>query len=364
MQIAKTSAINMKIGILTFHWATNYGAVLQCYALQTYLESLGHEVKVINYKPARYDESLCKFLRYRKLLHISDYVRTRKMEKELKAFRDKYLNQTNRVRTFDSIERITSKFDMIVSGSDQVLNPFFLMEGEGTHKITPTYFLGFPFCGKRIGYALSFGCVSYPENALLEARKHIGYFDRISVRETSGIDIVKSMGRNDAIVVPDPTLLLDAKLYHNIADEFLCVRGTAYTYCFFIRHLKERKQALHPDLMDRTTLWNNDDGHYSLSAWLNKLKYADYVITDSFHCVVMCLKLHKPFSVITEQEGNVGMNDRLYTLLSGINLEYRIIHKDDLGIVQLFPLRGIDWRYVDDYLNDCMQKGRDFFNQI
>lgn len=56
----------MNIGILTFHWATNYGAVLQCYALQSYLTSIGHNVKVINYKPRQYDESLYKFLRYRK----------------------------------------------------------------------------------------------------------------------------------------------------------------------------------------------------------------------------------------------------------------------------------------------------------
>ena len=50
----------MKIGILTFHWATNYGAVLQCYALQTYLESLGHKVNVINYKPSFFDEDASK----------------------------------------------------------------------------------------------------------------------------------------------------------------------------------------------------------------------------------------------------------------------------------------------------------------
>ena len=56
----------MKIGILTFHWATNYGAVLQCYALQAYLEQLGHNVRVIDYKPLKYDESLYNFIRCKK----------------------------------------------------------------------------------------------------------------------------------------------------------------------------------------------------------------------------------------------------------------------------------------------------------
>ena len=66
----------MKIGILTFHWATNYGAVLQCYALQTYLESLGHDVRVINYKPKQYDFSLWRFFRYRLFLHPKSFVLT------------------------------------------------------------------------------------------------------------------------------------------------------------------------------------------------------------------------------------------------------------------------------------------------
>lgn len=68
----------MKIGILTFHWATNYGAVLQCYALQSYLESMGHDVKVINYKPRQYDDNLYTFLRFRKFLNIKDYLNNRK----------------------------------------------------------------------------------------------------------------------------------------------------------------------------------------------------------------------------------------------------------------------------------------------
>ena len=104
----------MKIGILTFHWATNYGAVLQCYALQTYLESLGHKVNVINYKPSFFDESVYKFLRYRKFLHLSSYFKTIKMEKMLVDFRNKYLKQTDRVLTINSIEKIQIILSLLV----------------------------------------------------------------------------------------------------------------------------------------------------------------------------------------------------------------------------------------------------------
>lgn len=349
----------MKIGILTFHWATNYGAVLQCYALQTYLESLGHKVNVINYKPSFFDESVYKFLRYRKFLHLSSYFKTIKMEKMLVDFRNKYLKQTDRVLTINSIEKIASVFDIIISGSDQVLNPSFLMGGEGAHKITPTYFLDFPFDGKRIGYALSFGCVKYPENSLKEARKHIGTFDILSVRESSGIEIVRSMGRDDVVVVPDPTLLMPAEFYHSLADECTYTK-LSYTYCFFIRHITERKRAIKHILKDRPALWNNDDRRYSLQEWLSKIKHSEFIITDSFHCMVMCLKLHTPFVVITEQEGNVGMNDRLYTLLGEIGMKKCVVHKNNLDAIYPQMNETYNWKDVDFAMKKLQNYGYEF----
>lgn len=64
----------MKIGILTFHWATNYGAVLQTYALQSFLENEGHEVVVINYKPSKYNDSILNIIYSRRFLHPSHLI--------------------------------------------------------------------------------------------------------------------------------------------------------------------------------------------------------------------------------------------------------------------------------------------------
>lgn len=337
----------MKIGILTFHWATNYGAVLQCYALQSFLEAQGHDVKVINYKPHQYDDNIFTFLRFCKFLRLKDYFNNRKKESVLMDFRNSHLHQTERVYSFKDIVPIVSQFDAIVSGSDQVMNPSFLMSGEGDGKISPTYFLGFPFNGKRIGYALSFGCVAYPEKARNVAAKYIKDFDIISVRENTGIDIVKQMGRNDTFVVPDPTLLMESKFYHSLADESLTQKYTSYGYCFFIRHIVERKSAINGILNNKRILWNNEDGDYTIQGWLDKIKQAKYVITDSFHCVVMCLKLHKPFIVVTEDKGNKGMNDRFYTLLDKLSLSERIIYKAQLSDILKFQNGVIDWQQVD-----------------
>ena len=338
----------MKIGILTFHWATNYGAVLQCYALQSYLESKGHDVKIINYKPSLYDDNIYSFIRFRKFLKISEYLSERKKESALKSFRSDKLNQTERVYLCNKIEKVASQFDVIISGSDQVVNPSFLMSGEGKGILTPTYFLGFPFNGKRVGYALSFGCISYPDAMRPIAERYIKDFDVVTVRENTGVGIVESFGRTDAVVVPDPTLLMPPQFYQSLADKCLTLRELPYIYSFFIRNIKERKEAINDLFTSSRILWNNDDGDYTMQGWLNKIKNADFVITDSFHCVVMCLKLHKKFYVITEHDGNVGMNDRLYSLLGKLSLTYRIVHKTKVSSIDASI--SIDWQSIDDLI--------------
>ncbi|MDB8921184.1 polysaccharide pyruvyl transferase family protein [Parabacteroides merdae] len=353
----------MRIGILTFHWATNYGAVLQCFALQTYLEQLNVEVKVINYKPRTYDETFYDFVRYRKFFHLSSYIQTLKKEKSLSLFRANNLHQTHRVYSYNEIPSISNEFDVIIVGSDQVMNPYFLRFGEGKG-FTPTYFLAFPFAGNKVAYAVSFGCVEYPERERSIVAKYIKNFKMISVRESTGIDIVKSMGVENAMLVPDPTLLMDSQFYHNLVDLNSNFVNQPYVYSFFIRNISERKEQLNHAMGNENVVWNNDDGNYSLHAWLAKIKHAEFVVTDSFHCMVMCLKLHKPFVIITDLEGKVGMNDRFYTLLGYLKLESLLLHKKQLfDLVRVRSLK-YDWNSIDKQLFEYRQSGVDFLNKV
>lgn len=352
----------MNIGILTFHWATNYGAVLQCYALQTFLISAGHTVEIINYKPRQYDESLYKFLRNRKFLHLIEYMHYIKKERSIEQFRNEYLHLTPRIYTCDEISNIALKYDAIIAGSDQVCNPSFLMNGEGHDIITPTYFLGFNYSGLKIGYALSFGCVEYPKDALEYAKKYINNFKYISVRESTGVSIVHSMGRDDSILVPDPTILMTQSFYCDIVNKSGCKLSTSFIFCFFIRYVKDRKSAVKSKHLKEGVLWNNEDGDYTIQGWLYKIRYASYVITDSFHCVVMCLKLHKSFIVVTEQKGYVGMNDRMYTLLSKLNIESVIVYKNDFISLDNIDnkLLVFDWEQIDKKLEELSAIGQEY----
>lgn len=104
----------MKIGILTFHWATNYGAVLQCYALQIYLEAMGHEVHVINYKPRLYDYTLWNYIRFRSFLHHNSYINSKRKEKVLQRFRDQHLNLTSRIYKKTDIPDAISDYGIVI----------------------------------------------------------------------------------------------------------------------------------------------------------------------------------------------------------------------------------------------------------
>lgn len=340
----------MKIGILTFHWATNYGAVLQTYALQSFLESIGHEVTIINYKPRNFDNSIWRYIINRNFMHHALYCEGLKKESAIVPFREKYLNLTNRVYRLTKITDVTHNLDMVISGSDQVLNPSFLLNGEGRRIPSAAYYLGFSFKGVKVGYAVSFGCTEFPVNALSLAKQNITNFDKIGVREETGIEIVKAMGREDAVLVPDPTLLLGSESYKKLAEDSQAQTPEIYKYCFFIRNIEARKEQLSSFFGDNV-LWNNDDANYSLNDWLRKIKNASFVVTDSFHCMVMCLKLHKPFVVVTANKGNVGMNDRFYTLLSPMLLSSRIIYFEDIARLDVMKKELIDWQNVDSYLD-------------
>ncbi len=359
-----------KVGILTFHHVTNYGAVLQCYALQAFLKNRGYSPEVINYKPLRQDDNLYNFFRFRKFKNLASYLLNRRRERQLCRFRsERLIMSSERLRTMGEVQQYVKDFDVLISGSDQVLNPSTLLYCEaygGKGFPCPIYFLGFPFAGKKIGYALSFGVTQYMEPQLSIAREHIHGFHKLSVRENTGVEIVESLGRTDAVVMPDPTFLHESTFYHELADAVDIAYCEPFIYSFFIRDIGYSRTLLAKVRAEKSMLWNNDDGEYSLEGWLNKIKHADFVVTDSFHCMAMCLKLHTPFVVMTALEGKVGMNDRLYTILELLGMEERIVYREDINrMSSIFQSsRPINWEEVDIKLAEYARRGMLFLSGI
>lgn len=320
-------------------------------------------MRVVDYKPRSFDDSLYQFFRKHKYKNLAEYFTNRRKERAIGKFRKKNLNLTRRVYSCGDIANVVQGCDMVIAGSDQVMNPSFLRNGEGAGVITPSYFLGFPYDGRRVSYAVSFGCVEYPQDEGEIAARYIGDFERISVRENTGVEIVGSMGRNDAVVVPDPTILLPQSYYKALAAEWNKPLKRPYVYSFFIRNEAERCEAVGKEVANKRLLWHGNVRDYSMQGWLGRIERAEGVITDSFHCLVMCLKLHKPFVVINEVDGNEGMNDRFYSILGRLGLTDRILHKSNIESLGALLTRPIDWTMVDEALEEFAAVGLNFLKQ-
>jgi len=164
----------MKIGIVTFHWGTNYGGVLQSFALQTFLERRGFEVQIINFAPLTFRDSFLRSFRARKLKTVFSNIKNYIKEKNIDKFRKGNLNLTARYFSLDEVKENTLSFDCLITGSDQIWNPY----GIQTHGLV--YFL--PFGGdytKKMSYAASFGCVNYPKDVMKKIKPLIENFSNV-----------------------------------------------------------------------------------------------------------------------------------------------------------------------------------------
>lgn len=325
----------MKIGILTFHWATNYGAVLQAFALQEYLQSLGHNVEIINYKPIGFD-FLPRYLRRPWLMrNLRQDLIGRKKEKKLKIFREKYLKMTKRYFTTKQMTETNFDYDLVISGSDQVLNPTFTLSGE--EKPTSAYFLSAFPQAMRIGYAVSFGCNKYPEEALKYARKWIENFDKVGVREQTGGAILEEMGFKGAKqLVPDPTILRGKSLFKDIKITYQQQKDYVCAYIL-------RKHIKIPG--EKVVYIDDFNNPLSMEEWLGTIIGSKYLITNSYHGMIMAILNHVPFSVLADSS---DMNDRFYTLLNTLGLSSRIAnHPTEVDLND----NNINWELVENKIN-------------
>lgn len=342
----------MKIAILTQPLRTNFGGILQDYALQTALKRLGHEPITIDYA-CRYTKSRWLMGRMKSILtgskhHIQFPHYNRAGQENLNRFIHQHMNMTKPVDAPSKqiIDEINP--DAIVVGSDQVWSPW---------ANVPLDFLGNMYLdfipnykGKRIAYAASFGggewtyTKEWGEKCAACAKK----FDAISVREDSGVHLCKEHLGVEATHVLDPTLLLTGADY-----ERLLIRPAKKTNILFayVLDTSEEKVTFLNMVADHFGLelkiqGANDDLNWddSIEDWLSDIRDAAMVVTDSFHGSVFAIQFHRPlFSFVNLRRGG----DRFTSLLSKLNLDDRIVTTD----TNLSDLKtDIDWTCIDENL--------------
>lgn len=386
----------MKIGIITFHFPYNCGAVLQCAALQTYLEMNGHEVSIINYRPwyhqNRYiplknpvyfgrksfgkrdasDKVLRRMRRciggvVRTIYSWRNYHSNIGKHRKFESFIKKYLHETRIYRTMDQLQKFSPMCDVYISGSDQLWNPH-LTDG----KFDPAYFLQFGNDDiKRIAYAVSPNLrgIIDPEGMLGTL---LDDFDALSLREDRYLSAVQDAAGNKKInICLDPVFLLDAQDYDRlIGMEPLEKEPFILTYTMpdITQHrvfnaadiLSEELGIKVIDVSGNPSKVNSkikDNRVCGPDEFLWYIKNAEYVITNSFHGTAFSVIFRKEFVSIPHQK----TGNRVMELLNAFDLSSRWTNTGESAANIITD--KIDYESKTHIINSILDDSRRFLHE-
>ncbi len=371
----------MKIGILThFHKSTNYGGVLQAYALCRYLNEQGHSALQILYT-ARV-KKLDPSMRTVKTLYGTFFKRIKRkwygnknraikkrMEQLFFAFREQVPHTKNEY-TKDDISDVRGEFDAVIAGSDQIWNPDWY---------DSSYMLDFVDASvPKISYAASMGVSFLTENQKNTYKKHLLDFKKISVREMEGANALADVLEREIEVCVDPTLLLSAEEWDKIAEKNKIQEKYIFLYMLGndskVNKLAQKFAALKglkliciPDLMGEYRAADRKiKAQLLLDAapgdFISLIKHAEYVFTDSFHACVFSLLYQKEFFAF-ERRAAQKTNSRICNLIEIFECKERFCATDEERTIEyLTKCPPIDYFSEKPLFAAAKQRSVDFLN--
>ena len=346
----------MKIRMITFHTPINYGAVLQAYALQTYLKSQGNDdVKMIDYKT---DGLIKKYNHFKpntsirniigNTVKLKDYGKYLKRKKKFSEFSQKYFDLTERVIDEKGLEKEAKDADFVFTGSDQVFNPTRKHQEE-----IDTFYLSFNVGNaKRVAYAPSFGVSSIPIGKRQMVKEYLEKFDYLSVRELNAKKMVSDLVGKEPLCVVDPVLLLSENDWSKIEKKVNVPDNYLLCYNLYsseleketVKKIADEKNlkviSITPNILQniKSDKCFKDVGP---EEFIYLLRHAQYVVTDSFHGVVFSTLFKKDFNltVVVEETKSrmlsyldrIGLADRVCIDSNNINFDdinYNTIDKN------------------------------------
>ncbi|MCB1706412.1 MAG: polysaccharide pyruvyl transferase family protein [Halioglobus sp.] len=371
----------MRVSILTQPLGHNYGGLLQAYALQVYLASIGCEVEILDRRAPHNIASEVKKNLINLLRLMSGRIRSmptkRKREfvfSNLVDFRDRYLSLSKTITSERDIRRYyqSQDFDVLIVGSDQVWRP----------RYSPSilnYYLDFlddvGSNALRISYAASFGVDKWEYNAAATTacQRLLSKFDAVSVREESGVSLCSDfLGFPGARCVVDPTLLLEKEDYSSLIES----RPKSNEYAgvlVYMLNVSDAKRRLadqvanslgvdsfsiKPDKkIDKVKPKNLVDCQYpAVEDWLQSFRDASFVVTDSFHGCVFAIIFNKPFVAL---DNPIRGTSRISSLLRTFRLEKRLVASSGLSVLELLS-DPIDWKHVNSVCERKSEEGKLF----
>lgn len=358
----------MKVAILTQPLGHNYGGLLQAYALQRFLSDQGFDVETIdrqiNPRTLTVIRARAKNTARFALGRIQTIPTKRKQARmltQLGQFKGQQLNISPRILSDRALKAYCRKeaFDAFVVGSDQVWRPryspnlynFFLDFLDDSFPAVP-----------RLSYAASFGVDQweFSPQETAHCRDLIQRFDTVSVREQSGIALCRNYLDRDAEQMPDPTLLLDPRVYHQLINDTSPPSAFDTGVLAYLLDKRDQNAEILERASDELGLKSfsikprkslaqvarrnfNECVYPGIPAWLKGFRDARFVVTDSFHGVLFSIIFNKPFVAIGNQTRGLS---RFHSLLMLFGLERRLV-ESAAEVTSSLANASIDWARVN-----------------
>lgn len=356
----------MKLGILTFHSVDNFGAVLQAFALQHYLESQGHDVEIIDYRPPYFHGPKAWSWRPDRLIgrFFTDW-QSRKFE----DFRRRYLKRTDPCWNAKGLEKNLPRYDAVIVGSDQVWSP----DVDRRKETDPIYFFrwGLASGTRKIAYAASFGTDRIPDQHIASVRDGLANIDVISVRENTGVQIVRELSGRDAKWVCDPVFLLTGDEWRKLASaperrgkDLMVYMAPPMDILRFVARIMHAK-VIAPGWNVRYLLARRLGISFpSPLQWVARIAASRGVITKSFHGTAFCILTHTPFVYIRPSGAAGSRATRVVDLLAKLGLSVRMMVEDVMRPDRLVDLlrTDVDWRLVENNLKSYREDSQTFLS--
>lgn len=355
-----------KIGILTFHRALNYGALLQAYGLVNYLTKNAEncKVEIIDYRAPGIEKNRSVKNRFFPF-SIKNTLRTILLIKKINKFDiflKKYLPISSKIYTEQNISDIENDYDIIFVGSDQVWNTkitendynFFLAESNIKNK-------------KKINsYAASVGLLEYDNIEKEKISAYLKKFNHISIRESASQDIFEDMNIKIDGVHVDPTLLISYEDWNlivkgrKIKDDYILVYNVKKPDNL-LRYVKKFSNENNLKIVYIPNGIKPKGGKImfpNINEFLSLFHNAKYIFTNSFHGTVFSIIFHK--KMLVELKKDSQGNNRIINLLKECGLSNRIVKDDNYQIIE----NDIDWNKVDFNLSNLAKKSQQYLTNI
>lgn len=380
-----------KVGIVSCYFKHNYGSMLQAYATQQILDNLGIENETINIdenidfskgKKKYYMTQITNFTFIKSKLGMVKLKFDKKLKKDLGrniAVRDKKYKEfetkfrlTKAYKTYQELTEKCKDYSSVLVGSDQLWLP--------VNVVADYYTLNWvPDDVNKISYATSFGVSTVPEKYKEKYKKFLDRINYLSVREEAGCKLVKELSSNEATLVCDPTLLLTKDEWMGIQKEEPIIKEK-YILCYFLgsniehrkfaERLKEKNGCKivslnHADEYVKYSDIFADEMPYDIgpAEWINLIRNAEYVCTDSFHGTVFSLLNNKKFFTFRRYSNSskVSTNSRIDSLLNIVDLHDRLLNGDEeiLDCIE----KQIDYEQVNKKLDKFRNESKEFLKK-